>query len=104
MAPRIVLRPRAVVDIGEQAEYLAESNLNVAGRFTLAMERAFRRLASMPGIGTLWETPNPQYAGMRIGRIRGFKKHLIFYRPIENGIEVIRVLHGARDLKKVFEQ
>ncbi|MGB8353529.1 MAG: type II toxin-antitoxin system RelE/ParE family toxin [Chthoniobacteraceae bacterium] len=25
-------------------------------------------------------------------------KYLIFYRPIDDGIELIRVLHGARDI------
>ncbi len=32
--------------------------------------------------------------------IPGFKKYLIFYRPIRNGIEVGRVLHGAMDLPR----
>jgi toxin ParE1/3/4 len=30
-------------------------------------------------------------------------KYTIFYRPEDEGIEVIRVLHGARDLPKLFE-
>jgi len=28
---------------------------------------------------------------------------LIFYRPIEDGIEVIRVLHGAREIEQLLE-
>ncbi|NJR74936.1 MAG: type II toxin-antitoxin system RelE/ParE family toxin [Scytonema sp. CRU_2_7] len=28
--------------------------------------------------------------------------YIIFYRPIDNGIKVIRVLHGARDIEKSF--
>jgi plasmid stabilization system protein ParE len=27
----------------------------------------------------------------------GFEKHLVFYRPVDGGVEVIRVLHGHRD-------
>jgi toxin ParE1/3/4 len=30
-------------------------------------------------------------------------KYVIFYRPIENGIEIARILHGARDLPSIFE-
>ena len=26
--------------------------------------------------------------------------YLIFYRPIDDGIEVVRVLHGARDIER----
>lgn len=29
--------------------------------------------------------------------------YIIFYRPIDNGIKVIRVLHGARDIESLFE-
>ncbi|HLP91141.1 MAG TPA: type II toxin-antitoxin system RelE/ParE family toxin [Nostocaceae cyanobacterium] len=29
--------------------------------------------------------------------------YLIFYFPINQSIEVIRVLHGARDIAKLFE-
>ena len=38
------------------------------------------------------------------GRIKGFENHLIFYRPSEDGVDIIRVLHGARDIEKVFEE
>ena len=31
-----------------------------------------------------------------------FPKYLVFYRPITDGIEVIRVLHGARDLDGIL--
>jgi plasmid stabilization system protein ParE len=27
---------------------------------------------------------------------------MVFYRPIENGVEIIRVLHGARDIERIF--
>jgi toxin ParE1/3/4 len=37
-------------------------------------------------------------------RVRGFAKHLIFYRPIEDGIEVIRILHASRDLAAVLDE
>ena len=41
--------------------------------------------------------------GGDVGRIKGFEKHLIFYRPAADGIEVIRVIHGARDIDSVLE-
>ncbi len=36
--------------------------------------------------------------------IRGFENYLVFYRPIEEGIEVTRVLHGARDIRGILEE
>jgi hypothetical protein len=31
-------------------------------------------------------------------RISGFEKMLVLYKPLSSGIEVIRVVHGSRDL------
>jgi toxin ParE1/3/4 len=38
-------------------------------------------------------------------RLRSFpvKNYVIFYRPLEDGIEIVRVLHGAQDLPPLFE-
>jgi toxin ParE1/3/4 len=30
--------------------------------------------------------------------------YVVFYRPIENGIEVVRVLHGRRDIAALFSR
>ena len=30
--------------------------------------------------------------------------YLIFYRPLEDGIRLMRVFHGARDLPSLFDQ
>jgi toxin ParE1/3/4 len=47
---------------------------------------------------------NPRLAGLRVGRVEGFEKHLIFYRPGDDGVEIIRVLHGARDIDSVLDE
>ena len=39
-----------------------------------------------------------ELAGLRMLRISKFEKYLIFYRPVPEGTEIIRVLHGARDI------
>jgi plasmid stabilization system protein ParE len=36
--------------------------------------------------------------------VPGFRKHLIFYLPEENGVEVVQVLHGVRELGAVFDE
>ncbi|NDJ24795.1 type II toxin-antitoxin system RelE/ParE family toxin [Nostoc sp. B(2019)] len=38
-------------------------------------------------------------------QIRSFpvEKYVIFYRLIEGGIEVVRVIYGARDIQDIFE-
>ena len=34
--------------------------------------------------------------------IAGFDNYLIFYRPTERGVEIIRVIHGSRDIEDLF--
>lgn len=34
---------------------------------------------------------------MRQWRIKGFVNHLIFYMPFQDGVSIVRVLHGAMD-------
>jgi plasmid stabilization system protein ParE len=34
---------------------------------------------------------------------QGFEKHLIFYRPIAEGIKVVRVIHAARDIPEILD-
>ncbi len=49
----------------------------------------------MPGIGEPRPSNHLRLAGLRNGRIEGFEKHLIFYKPEGDGIAIVRVLHGA---------
>jgi len=39
---------------------------------------------------------------IRQWRIKNFKDHLIFYQFQEEQVEVLRVLHGARDLENIL--
>jgi toxin ParE1/3/4 len=35
--------------------------------------------------------------------VRGFENYVIFYRTVEQGVEIVRVLHAARDIAAIFE-
>ena len=48
------------------------------------------------------EFRNPKLVGMRMWPITRFPKYLIFYLPTKRGIRVIRVILGARDMRRVF--
>jgi toxin ParE1/3/4 len=82
---------------------MGQASLETALRFDDAAAAAFEKLARMPGLGERRESPNPRLAGLRVSPIDGFPNHLVFYRPIDGGIEVVRVLHGARDIESVLE-
>jgi toxin ParE1/3/4 len=58
----------------------------------------------MPGMGTRYEPDEPLYADLRYLPISRFRLYLVFYRPVQGGIEVLRALHGARDIHGVLAE
>lgn len=102
MNPRIHKRAAVQLDLLEHFIYIGENNLDAADRFLTAVQTALEKLAEMPGMGALREFENPEFHGVRSWPITGFENFLIFYRPMDNGIDVIRVLSGYRDLNRLF--
>ena len=100
--PKVSKRPQALIDLAEQADYIAEDNLDRALRFLEAADATFQFLADNPALGSPCDFENPEAAGIRRWRVRGFEKHLIFYRPTEDGVDIARVLHGSRDVERIF--
>jgi toxin ParE1/3/4 len=102
--PRIIIRPTADAELEEQAAYIAQDSLDAALRFLRAAEATFGKLAETPEIGRLWASGDERLAGVRVWHVKGFENWLIFYRPSGDGIEVLHVFHGARDLPPLLEQ
>lgn len=103
MSGQVHKTPAAVRDILEIYVYIGERNNDAAERWLQATERMFADLADMPGQARLWESSKPELQGVRVCPIHGFTNYLIFYRPIADGIEILHVLHGARDLPAILE-
>jgi toxin ParE1/3/4 len=100
---KIVIRPEAESDLDAIYTYLGRSSHLVAERFLAAVQGALETLAIMPELGSRSESSHKTLADLRIWPIRGFRKYLIFYRVLSDGIEIRRVLHGARDIESLFE-
>lgn len=100
MVTRRILRQRpSLVDLDEAADYLRQQGgPPLAIRFLREVDATFQRLAAIPGIGAHYEPHDPLFRDVRVFPVSRFKKYLIFYRSIDGGIEVLRVLHGARDI------
>jgi toxin ParE1/3/4 len=94
---------RAELDVIECAVFLARTSDEAAARFMAAVESTFEKLARSPLVGRRVERPALIGQGLRWWPIEGFPNHLIFYRQVEDGIHVVRVLHGARDWPTVLE-
>lgn len=97
------VRVRARRDILDTADYLeAQGGIELALRFVNAARTTFEALAVMPKMGALCAFDKPVLRHVRCWRIDGFENWLIFYQTKRDGIEIIHVLHGARDIKSLF--
>lgn len=94
--------PRAIEAIIEQAEYIGRDSVEVSNRFMQAVQTTFDDLEAMPGMGHRYESTSPKLAGILVWAIKGFPNHLIFYRSTSDGIEIITLLHGARDILRIL--
>lgn len=104
MSREIIRHQTARDDILSEAYAIGERDLNASDCFLSATEAAIRRLAEMPGLGSVRRFKNPLFGELRMWPIPGFRKHLIFYRASEDTLEVVRVVHGARDLAVLFAE
>lgn len=77
-------------------DYIADDNPSAADRLLRRFDQKLRLAADQPGIGHPRDDLSPGLRSLRVGR------YLLFYRQVPNGIELIRVLHGARDLPRLF--
>jgi toxin ParE1/3/4 len=89
--------PSSRQDLADILEYISRDKLGAALEHVERIEEACWLLARQPELGTARDDLLP---GLRVWPI---VKHLVFYRPNEDGIEVVRILHGARDYGKLLE-
>ena len=104
MPRNVVKRGEARRDLLDHFVYIGRHNVAASRRFLRAVDKALEQLAELPEMGALWSPGNPALADVRYWSIRKFENHVIFYRPLADGIEVLRVLHGAQDIDRLLGQ
>jgi toxin ParE1/3/4 len=96
--------PDFLESIAEQAEYLGqEANPEVADRSIEAVKDTTIQLAKTPYLGFTREFRNAKLRSVRVWRVKGFEKYLIFYAPKQDSIEFFYLIHSARDYGRLFD-
>lgn len=92
------ITPRGSQDIEEIADYLAiQNSLASAETFLSGVNSALQRIAQFPQIGRKRDELYPDLRSLP------YKQYLIFYRLLEDEIEIFRVVSGYQDLAALFE-
>jgi len=96
--PRIIRRDRAIDDLAEHWSYRAlERGEDSADALIDRIERRALLLADYPESGTKRDELRPGLRSVPVGTL------VLFYLPLRDGIELVRVLDGRRDLKPILE-
>lgn len=95
---QFVLTPSAKRDLNNIWDYLADDSIVAADRVLDALENAIAKLAKNPGLGHWREDLADQ-------RHRFFSvySYLIVYRHNAKPLQIVRVLHAARDVRRILE-
>ena len=94
---RVKRTPRAEQDLEDIWFFVAQDNPDAADRLLDRIEQSTKLLADNPHIGPARPDVAPELHYHPVGN------YLLLYRIIKNGIEVVRVVHGARDWVSLFQ-
>ncbi|QGM96697.1 type II toxin-antitoxin system RelE/ParE family toxin [Methylocystis parvus] len=90
------LKPRAEQDIEEIVSYIAADSPAAARQWFESMRRACERLAEMPKMGVARPEIRPDLRTFPVGN------YLIAYREAGLDVEIVRILHGARQWRELL--
>lgn len=90
--PIVAKRPLVLGDLAEIWAFIADDSETQADRFLATVDSKLKLLATQPHMGRLRED--------LMGGLRSFPvgRYVVFFMPLANGIEVVRVIHSARDI------
>lgn len=93
--PRIRRRALAVQDTFETWDYIAEDSVAAADRWAAKLDEKLAMLVRTPGLGRSRQELAPGLRSFPVGR------YIVYYRAVPDGIELVRVLHSARDFAQL---
>jgi len=88
--------PAALADLAAIGDYIAEDNPDRALTFVAELETKAARVAERPLSFPARDDISPGLRAALHGR------YLILFRDLPDEVRVVRVIHGARDIGRVF--
>ena len=97
MSKKIRISRPAQRDLDEIWFFIAQDSLTAADSFVDDLTDKFSLLASFPKMGRSREDLGPELRSFPV------KNYLVLYRSVKERVELVRVVHTARDLKALFK-
>jgi toxin ParE1/3/4 len=93
----VVISDAAEAKLEAIGDWIAEANATRALSFVIELRRRCEALSDTPRVFPL--VPRYEHFGIRR---RPYGDYLIFYRVLNDTVEVLHVLHGARDYESIL--
>jgi toxin ParE1/3/4 len=90
--PRLLKRPEAKNDLEEIWWFISQDSPHNADKFLDQIQDSCLALPDFPSWALVEKNLKPLCVG----------NYLIFYFPLEDGVDIIRVHHGSRDMARLF--
>ena len=83
-------------DLSSIVDYFVIENVEAGERLLQTFNQKCQQLVNFPNIGREYNNLRPGLRGLPLNG------HIILYRIIDDGIEIVRVVNGRRNLKALF--
>lgn len=93
--PRVHLTFTASREVDVIADYIAADRPSASDKWLREIYRTFELLAEQPEAGQRIDTKT-----LGPARLLAHGNYVIYFRPLGNGVQILRVIHGARDHEK----
>jgi len=95
---RVRIRPGARADLLEIWNHIGENSIASADALSDKLDAAIVMLGRQPKAGRLREELGAAVRSSPCG------SYILLYREARRGVEILRVLHAARDIESIFEE
>lgn len=94
----VIRTEQAELDLAECLDYLEQHSPLAAERLATALDERCALLGQFPQLGRAREE---LAAGLRSVVV---ERYVVFYRVTANAVEIIRILHGSRDIDSLMKE
>jgi toxin ParE1/3/4 len=95
---RVRFTKPAINDLSEIGSHIAKDNERISREFIARIKDKCYSISSSPYMGRQRDDYGPEVRSFPFGN------YVIFYKPINPGIAILHILHGARNLPEIFEE
>ena len=96
MNGRLFISNHADADLELIADFIARDNPPAATKLMRRLIDCFKLLASRPMSGEARNDLRPDLRCVTVGN------YVVYFEPLSDGVRIIRVIHGARDVGTAF--